>query len=375
MPGSRLDGPCPNGTSPLHQTEGSFLRGTRRRLRHDPRDAVRRQRWSDAEVAPVLPQPRPSSTPNPRCRPTAARSTSSATAASRRRAAGRLEAAEHLGGGPRPSGPWGAPRRLPPCVNDGQANFFPSPDREGTLYFTRQDQTTGKATVWQARKFDSPRRRRPCAAASTRPGSVECGDLAGRHAPRLRRVGSARVRWAPRTTGWPSACATARGRSRETSARASTAPLARQQRLLQSRRSMALLRLDTPTEGRGDGAWPLASLAAPRGPRGARERPVRHLRRRRAIPRRSGSCFSAVGNSDVTRTSRTRRSPRASRRRPRQTLPPARRPGTLPGGRSAKRALIARLHVRGLGLEVGVERRNGGNETLSLGRLTPRRIR
>jgi Tol biopolymer transport system component len=64
------------------------------------------------------------------------------------------------------NGTFGEPRRLPACVNDGQANFFPSVEAGGALVFTRQDPKTGRSSIWRASRLEGE-----CEAAKL-PGGV-----------------------------------------------------------------------------------------------------------------------------------------------------------------------------------------------------------
>ncbi len=74
--------------------------------------------------------------------------------ASNRPASGDGEAEDHhsLWMVERPDGDWGAPTRLPDALNDGDV-FFPSPTRDGSLYFTRNE-AGGISTILVARPDD-----------------------------------------------------------------------------------------------------------------------------------------------------------------------------------------------------------------------------
>ncbi len=52
---------------------------------------------------------------------------------------------------PREGAGWGEPVLLGPPVNTPAPEFFPSVTRGGTLYFTRNDTTTGTEAIWRAR--------------------------------------------------------------------------------------------------------------------------------------------------------------------------------------------------------------------------------
>lgn len=51
----------------------------------------------------------------------------------------------------RKSGAWGEPYNLGAPINTDQAEYFPSVTRDGTIYFTRENLTTGECIIYRAR--------------------------------------------------------------------------------------------------------------------------------------------------------------------------------------------------------------------------------